>query len=174
VKRMVIVEGPDGSGKTTLTGQLSEDLGLPVLRHETLSSTEGPTDPAALVKWWRERISKDTPGIYDRCFFISELMYQMVQRGRPLTVLGPQMADGIHDLWVADPILIFCMTDWETEMPQIQSRANLQDVTLEDMYKVSWAYWSIFAMYQEMLTTVAHYDYRREGAYDSLRGYISG
>jgi adenylate kinase family enzyme len=74
---MVIIEGPDGSGKTTLAQSLSESLGMRVLH-----AGGPPKDAVELLK--RVRAQKGSRGdILDRCGLISEFVYGTVLRGKP-------------------------------------------------------------------------------------------
>jgi len=171
---MVIVEGPDGSGKTTLCKKLCKDLDLPYMRYEGLSSSQGPQD-AGIIQWWDQHLSAETEAVFDRCFYISERLYQPVTAGRPLMATPRQMEAGIHDLWVADPVLIFCMTSWSIEAPVIMAhgREALQGVLMEGFEKVHWGYWGEFALWRDSLTHVYHYDYRREHAYEVLNAKLA-
>lgn len=78
---MIIIEGCDGTGKTTLLMRLHKDLGIPI--HERASSSkEGPR--ADLYEWamrdvgtWRDQVM----AVYDRHPFISEYIYGPIVRG---------------------------------------------------------------------------------------------
>jgi len=164
---VIIVEGPDGSGKTTLCEQLCEDLGLEYMRYSGLSSTTGP-DGLGIVDWWDDHLLKSTDAVFDRCFYISEPIYQLATPGRPLIASPQKMFDGIHEIWLCNPVIIFCMTDWETEMPIIQSRPGLEGPDLLGFQKISWAYWAAYSMWNDTLGFVKHYDYRTS-TYDSLK-----
>lgn len=68
----VIIEGPDGSGKT----QLIESLGLP--NEHVLAFKPEYGDPIA---YYAEKLADDEPKAFDR-FFLSELVYGPILRGR--------------------------------------------------------------------------------------------
>lgn len=107
---MIIVEGPDGSGKTTLIDKLQARTGLSVAPRVVTKGAEAMTD---LVTWTEENVKKGFhPEIYDRHRLISEPIYGPVIRrqaergfddpewfGRMLTRL---YAD-------CDPIIIYCL-----------------------------------------------------------------
>src|SRR5216117_1669705 len=81
-------------------------------RYPGLSSTEGPTDDG-IVRWWWEEIEKnDGNGVYDRCFFISEMMYQPITVGRKLICMGTEFASGIEAVWRISPLIFFCLPEW--------------------------------------------------------------
>ena len=71
----IIVEGPDGAGKTHLVDYLRELFDLSFIRNDM-----GPDQN--LEWWWPETLVKQTPTtpIHDR-FFYSELVYGPVIRG---------------------------------------------------------------------------------------------
>src|SRR5215472_10794451 len=95
---MLIVEGPDGGGKTTLAHAIADAYDLTYMRPppELLSSSLGPGPGSGLHEWWVEQMrlpeKEHTRNVYDRCFFISEAIYQMAQVDRDLIVEG-------HDIW---------------------------------------------------------------------------
>jgi hypothetical protein len=167
---VIIVEGPDGSGKTTLCKKLCEDLDLEYMRYSGLSSETGP-DGLGIVDWWDSHLEKGTDAVFDRCFYISELLYQLVTPGRDLIAEPQKMLAGIHELWLENPVMIFCLTDWETEEPIISSRAGLKGVTMSSMEKVSWAYWSMYALWNDNLGYVHQYDWRTSD-YEALKEAI--
>lgn len=96
---MIILEGADGSGKTTLKNQLKKDLGL-----VDLSLTK--VDPVEM----RQRAALMSPretlgGITDRSFFLSELVYSTLLRGynTPQTIWGP-----LFNLVYSGHLVIIC------------------------------------------------------------------
>jgi len=99
---MIILEGPDSSGKTTLAHALSETLGIPVHHFG------GPPESAAEL---RERIdfmfdNKDFL-IYDRIPLISEQVFSILRRQNYMNVLTNSNADHVR-LQELKPILIYC------------------------------------------------------------------
>lgn len=87
---MIIIEGPDGAGKTTLIDRLSKDLHIPI--HErSANSDSSPTlnEPgvsrgANLAAWaYKDVITMpEQPfSIYDRHCLISEFVYGPIARG---------------------------------------------------------------------------------------------
>lgn len=171
---MIIVEGPDGAGKTTLAKRLCEDLGLRYMRppESLLSSTKGPSE--GLVEWWQAEVRSNQPRLlYDRCFWVSEPVYTTVQRRQPL-VSGPDMSRGLHDLWVANPRFIFCMTDEAAMMENIYSsgRPRLDDLEGPEMLRACvFQYWTMHGLWQNLVNCVFHWDYYNHD-YDLLRDQV--
>lgn len=108
---MIIVEGPDGGGKTTLIDRLRKHLGVGVMPRPC--SSDRGVDPSSLMAW----VDRDLSGpvherkIYDRHPLISEPIYGPLIRG--------DMAAGFTDLvWMStrlemlythEPLMIFCL-----------------------------------------------------------------
>ncbi len=98
---IVIVEGADGSGKSTLVKHLKE-LGYP-----TFSITE-KSKPTEYIKWIDTCVENyDKIAICDRASFISDLVYRIVdgknRRGMNLSQMSQVMR---HEV-----IIIYCKTD---------------------------------------------------------------
>ena len=77
----VIVEGMDGSGKTTLVRQLDAYFGEQVIVVPGYNRTPDPKSP--MPQWWMEQLAVNRPGqfaMHDR-FFYPELVYGPVLRG---------------------------------------------------------------------------------------------
>lgn len=171
---MIVVEGPDGSGKTELCNWIAEEFDLEYRRAPTLSSEKGPDD--AVPTWWAEQLLGDTSdgGVYDRTFFISEPLYQLATPGRQLLRDRQFMALGLKRLWSQCDLLIFCLPGWEVERQNLEdvNRLALQGVDSLQLEKISWAYayqYQLFAeCYYERVTL---WDYTRM-THDHIREAI--
>lgn len=112
---MIIVEGPDGAGKTTLINQLVEVTGLPVAPRVVSKDAEAMVD---LKKWTEDNVAKGWQSIiYDRHRLISEPIYGSVLRNK----FEPGFDDPTwlylmnHQLYqVVNPIIIYCLPPFET------------------------------------------------------------
>lgn len=179
-RRPIIVEGPDGSGKTTLAKKLS------VVYHRTycrpseddLSSTHGPGG-LGLVRWWEMQLalSAATLGkhVYDRCFYISDPIYQQAQVDRDLLIPGKFLAQGIMKLWGIEPIIIFCLPPFEVQLSNVKQaeRDRLEGVSDKALEKINNAYWAAFAQWSNgLFENVRLYDYTRENAWSWLTSYF--
>lgn len=111
---MIIVEGPDGAGKTTLVEQLSTRLRLPVAPRVVSKETEAMVD---LKVWVEQNVALGfQPKIFDRHRLISEFIYGPLKRR--------EQEPGFNDLeWVQEmmfkfyatnPIIIYCLPDLTT------------------------------------------------------------
>ena len=72
-----IIEGPDGSGKTTLAEMLSKQTGFPVV-HRTQPKSE--EEKARMMQEYVATIKTGKNAIFDRCWY-SEMAYGPVFRG---------------------------------------------------------------------------------------------
>lgn len=118
---MLIVEGPDGAGKTTLIEALQKEYDLPVAPRVVSKDAEAMVD---LRHWVDQNLDKGFQRtIFDRHRLISEPIYG--------PVLRKKQEDGFDDLeWLAPrmkefyslkPVIIYCLPDLETV------RANIKD-----------------------------------------------
>lgn len=108
---MIIVEGPDGSGKTTLVERLAREIRLPVASKVVASDTQ----PIVNIRDWTEtNVHKGfQPVIFDRHRLISEPIYGPAMRRRQdaefydLTWLSDMM----WHFYNAKPIIVYCLPD---------------------------------------------------------------
>jgi len=143
---MLIVEGPDGTGKTTLAQAIAEAHDMEYRRAPSLSSLNGAD--WEVYDWWKQQIRENNPNaVYDRCFFISELVYQLATHERELIVTAKDMCYGLQDLWLKDTHWIFANTSWLTASVNIaQQPKKLKGVSILDLEKIHWAYPQIFML----------------------------
>jgi hypothetical protein len=111
---VIIIEGPDGGGKSTLVQLLSERLKLPVADKVVASDTTAMVD---LVKWTEENVEKGFQRtIFDRHRLISEPIYGPILKPRQDPSFGDLawMSDMVWRFYQAKPIVIYCLPDIHT------------------------------------------------------------
>lgn len=106
---MIIIEGPDGSGKSTLIRQLSKDLALPIAPKVVSSDTKPLVD---LDKWTELNLNAGFQEVlFDRHRLISEPIYGPATRSQQhvrFMDLG-WMSEMMGRFYGLDPIIIYCL-----------------------------------------------------------------
>ena len=129
--KMIIIEGMDGSGKTSLAQKLSFRLGnVPIKR---LVTSGGPTYYDLLVERTRATLTElrnqvtrnQRPVvIYDRFPLISEAVYGTILRGR--NSFGDEWTTLINLLLALDPVVIYCRPRIESILQNTRETADSQ------------------------------------------------
>lgn len=173
---MIIVEGPDGAGKTRLVERLEDRFAVERRPRAVRSSLEGPVDDLCRwvfedTKWHHTRIYAGQPveydwiSIYDRHPLISEPIYGPLVRGKlPDEWSYTWMNESIRALEPISPLIIFCMPPLE------QVLANIKTNPDEQMPGVYANMERIYALYT---ATVAMWSGRREPVGVFLHDYTS-
>jgi len=163
---MLILEGPDGGGKTTLAHRLADRYDLEYRRppEALLSSTQGPSN--GLHEWWREQMRRPAGeravGVYDRCFWVSEPIYTAVGNRKPL-IDNQLLWRGISDLWAEGPLMIFCMTDEAAMLENTYAAGRPRLASIADdeqkLRNISFLYWAFYGMWLQASNHVIQWDY---------------
>lgn len=96
---MIVIEGPDNSGKTTLSKRLSKDLGIP-FRHSIRPKTVEELENSFI-----DKISNPN-AIYDRYSPICEYVYGNILRG--VSLAGNNLFTISRELNFMQPFVIYC------------------------------------------------------------------
>jgi len=99
---MIILEGPDSSGKTTLAHALSEVLGIPI--HHFGGP---PEDPAELSKRIEFMFDNSDHLIFDRVPLISEQVFSILRNWNGMNILTRSNAYYVR-LQKINPIIVYC------------------------------------------------------------------
>lgn len=102
---MIIVEGPDNSGKTTLSNRLAKDLDFEVIH------SPGPLDRGVkMISWlFNEMVQQKEGVIYDRISLISDMVYANIIRSEDSFYTKRGYIQGFKELLAATPhLIIFC------------------------------------------------------------------
>jgi len=124
---MVIVEGVDNTGKTTLIDNLCRDL--PLLNR--IPKTPGPAPEEVMWAFSKEYLGKPINQtrnmIFDRFHTLSELVYGPVIRGK--IALSPDKVAWINDhLKLHRPLLIYCNRPIDRILSSFDEREQLEGV----------------------------------------------
>lgn len=162
-----MVEGPDGSGKTTLVRRLSEALSWPIAPRVV----DKRTNPliSSLKGWVEENLEKGSHcTIYDRHRLLSEPIYGPIFR--------KALTDGFDDIhWFRDRwtrfqhtecIVVFCLPPFmEVHKNVRQGTSNL--TVIDSTPEIYWQYWALCARMLTRSDTPKHpvvmqFDYTRQ------------
>lgn len=172
---MIVIEGPDGAGKTTLINKLKEDLSLPI--HERSANSDASptldtevTRGANLAAWaYKDVITMpDQPlSIYDRHCLISEFVYGPIVRG----YLDPNMlSTTVHFLirQLAERCLvIFCRPDNEEIVNNVRRDPVSQGVVGTLELNIAYAY-DALKMFWPGNNMYYNYQDHRSNSYESV------
>lgn len=148
---MLIIEGPDGSGKTGLLGNLEWTLGLPAHKRAVTSDgvpvTKGMPNEArgSLLSTWAYNDVTTMPeqpmAIYDRHPLISEYIYGPIVRGSiDPNMLAPSMHLLIR-MMAKNSLVIFCRPPNDQLVKNVGRSSSFQmNGVSENILKVAAAY----------------------------------
>jgi tRNA uridine 5-carbamoylmethylation protein Kti12 len=151
---MIIIEGVDNSGKTTLCNKLSEAFDL------NIWIREGPVkDKRILVDRIRESFLKHDDDILDRHPIISEMVYGAVIRHNNL--LGDWEFNYLALLVKQNPLIIYCRPP-NRKIIKFGRRKQMKGVK-ERIYRLMDRYDWVFGVIMEssLPSNLIEYDYTR-------------
>lgn len=167
---MIVVEGPDGSGKTTLIREIQAQFSVTIAPRVVSKDAEAMVD---LKKWVEEDNKKLGQGVvYDRHRLISETIYGPILRDHP--------EPGFDDLeWLASqmqwfyrkkPVIIYCLPPQYVVLDNASSLPR--HATVEHARKIYRAYTARAAV-DIGCGRAVHFDYTNPHHLKPLMGYIN-
>lgn len=174
---MLIVEGPDGAGKTHLIKRLQDDFGMPVAPRVVSKNAEAMVD---LVKWVEVNLKQGLIRmIYDRHRLISEPIYGPVLRS--------DMERGFDNMrWLSsmqqrlralEPMVVFCLPPIDSVLANVVGDDDNR-VVQDQIRTIYHLYFNLAASWPPQWKFVWDYtsdvpSYKGNTQYDLLRSDIS-
>lgn len=143
---MIVVEGVDGSGKSSLVARLCHDLQIP-LHARASDSVEGPVKN--LWRWaWDDVIHWEDQelSIYDRHPLVSEYIYGPITRGSMDPMFVGVESQSLYRVFRENCIIIFCDPDLEDIGRNVIKQPQMNGV-LNNFNQLYWAYRAYFHLY---------------------------
>lgn len=169
---MIIVEGPDGSGKTTLIQALAEGTGLPIAPRVVGKDTEAMID---LVEWTETNTAQGYQNLlFDRHRLISEAIYGPILRDEP----APKFDNAAwllaqrRALLDARPIFIFCLPPLAEVWKNVKDDPDNARVNSWEVTRQLWgAYLNTYAWVKTSTDLCFFFDYTHPLAL-AQQGYL--
>ena len=102
---IIIIEGPDGSGKTTLAEKLSKQTNYPIIHTIHKSQPKTDEEKKLMMGEYLQTIRSGKNMIFDRCWY-SEMAYGPVMRGTS-AISYPDMYELEEQLTKCGAIIIY-------------------------------------------------------------------
>lgn len=142
---IIIIEGPDGAGKSRLAEQLARQTGYPII-HRTQPKTEAEKE--LMMQGYLEAIQLGKNAIFDRCWY-SEIVYGKVMRDKSC-ITWPQMYALEERVAKNGGIVIYCTGPRAELWKRCQKRGETY-ITSKDQFN------SICEGYDELFNDAPHH-----------------
>lgn len=154
MKNLIIIEGMDNTGKSTLVKKLSS-----YLPHHEVVVSPGPC--AEHVKWCKDELARTDSRIYDRFPIFSETVYGNIIRGH--STLSNYIDQLLLMLGWAKPLIIYCDPGIEVIRGTFHEREQMAGVRENDA-KCLAAYRNMMRTAQKLLgkDNVIYYDFTED------------
>lgn len=145
---MVVLEGPDGGGKTTLGQLLAQTLGYELRLSEGPEKFPGEID-ARILRYAREYTNRKDV-IFDRHPCVSQIAYRQIHSQTEPNV------ELVNDFYRMKPLLIYCRPD----PAKVTHTATGEWDTPEYLAKVDAGFEKLMTWYDRWAVWNAHHIYR--------------
>lgn len=169
---MIIVEGPDGAGKTTLIRRLSQDLDMDIAARVVGKDTRALVD---IVTSTEERLNKGfQETLYDRFTMVSGPIYDAVM-GRTHSMFADRnwMIARTNEFYNISPVLIYCLPPLQLVMLNVSEGEDDNSAVVECIEPIYQAYLARAAIDLFHLGSCFIYDYTIQN-YDGILERVDG
>lgn len=159
---MIVVEGPDGAGKTTLIQKLSEELEIPVAPRVVAQDTTTNID---MKQWVEDNLRGGAqPIIFDRYRLISETIYGPILRSSAQPGFTDykwmeEVTNSFYDQ--VSPFIIYCLP------PLAEVKANIENdpdnVVVKDKIEQIYSAYAARASLDNTFAQMRVWDYTNPG-----------
>ena len=148
----VIIEGNEGSGKTTLANQFAKMLGVEV-KHR--SKPENEDERQDMYRDYLEDITTLEHAVWDRCFY-SEMVYGPIMRDQSY-IGNQQMIEFEQLLESKGAFVVYCRPDPHIAFKRAQNRGEEYIKDFETYEKIQRAYDDLFRSMSHGIPILEHY-----------------
>lgn len=150
---IIIIEGADGSGKTTLANQLSKQTKYPIIH---MSNPKTELEKVTMMGLYVQQLRTGKNFIFDRCWY-SEMAYGPVFRDKSY-ITYPQMYELERMLCKAGAMIIYCTGPKAALWMRCQRRGENFVTSSVDFDKVYTNFEELFSA--PHLVPVVRYEYK--------------